>query len=125
MEGPVEARDICWIDRIERTATGIRVFFSEPRVVFVKGGVRSTVIEVDQNAPEREQSDKQLARVKSIEAVPGDQLRTDNNHDGCTMTVATQGTATGLSVKNWYMPPPTAGVKMEPMQTTKFIAAQQ
>lgn len=120
-----EARDICWIDRVERTTAGVRVFFSEPRVVFIRGAARSGAFDVDQSKPEGGLSDRQIPRAKSVEATPGDQLRTDNNHDGCTLTFRMEGNVAGLWVENWYMPPPTAGVPMKPGQQTKFIPAQK
>jgi hypothetical protein len=120
-----EARDICWIDKVERTAVGVRVFFSEPRIVFVKGAVKSTVFEVDQSKPEGGSSDGRISRAKSVEAIPGDKLSTNNSHDGCTLTFKIEGNVAGLWVENWYMPPPTAGVPMKPGQQTKFIPAQK
>jgi hypothetical protein len=119
------ARDICWIDRIDRTAAGVRVFFSEPRLVFVVRPGKSTVVEANQNAPERADAGNNPARIRSIDAAFGDQLRTSNNHDGCTMTVATQGDVPGLLVKNWYMLPPIPGnPESGPQENTKFIAAR-
>jgi hypothetical protein len=119
------AKDICWIDRIDRTTIGVRVFFSESRIVFVVRPGKSTVVEANQNVPERAEAGNTPARVRSIDAALGDQLRTNNNHDGCTMTVATQGDVPGLVVKNWYMLPPTSPYPPTgPQETTSFIAAR-
>ncbi len=125
ISAPAEARDICFIDKVERTAAGVRVFFSEPRIVFVKGAVKSTAFEVDQSKPEGGLSDGNIPRVKSVEIVAGDKLSTNNSHDGCLMTLKMEGNVAGLWVENWYMPPPTAGVPMKPGQQTKFIPARK
>jgi hypothetical protein len=117
---PVEARDICWIDRVERTKGGVKVFFESGRYVQIfRPSKPITTVLVDRSAPEHPPSSKDPARVKSVEGVSGDRFVTRTSHDGCSMTVATQGDGVGIWVEAEMGLP--GG---PPVKTEKFIAAQ-
>ena len=118
---PTQARDICWIDRVERMSGGVRVYFSDARTVtIIRPGSRGVTVFVDQDKPEAPTSDRLPAQVKRVEGALGDQFMSLNSgHDGCRLTVATQGDKIGLWAQAWMGMPGT-----RPGTSEKFIVAQ-
>jgi hypothetical protein len=87
-EAPVHASD-CGIDRVERTRTGVKVYFSKPTSVTVK-------VMVDASST-REMDSAGAGPVAAVSGVLGDQMYlTWSTHSGCNMVIATRGDDIGV-----------------------------
>ncbi|MPZ33077.1 MAG: hypothetical protein GEV13_19160 [Rhodospirillales bacterium] len=121
MASPSTASAICWIERVERTKAGVKVFFGDRRPVWIiRPGQRLTIVDVDQAGSAEPASGNRPARVRWVEGVPGDLFRVQNSHhDSCRLTVARQGDKLGLWAEAQLSLPGTPS-----HETAKFIAAQ-
>lgn len=117
----VMARDICWIERVERTKQGVDVYFSDVRNVNVirTGGKPETYLAYPSNAV-RVQLYGNETPVGAVSAGLGDRLFSHNSpHDSCSLTVVMRDGKIGLDAN--------ASMQMgdlPPSSARKFIPAE-
>jgi hypothetical protein len=115
------ARDICWIERVKRTAAGVDVYFFDTRNVTVNTptGKQQVYLAYPVNADRV----RLYGNETPVEAVParlGDRLFSANTpHDSCGMTVVLKEGKIGLEAS--------ASMQMgglPPSSVKKFIPAE-
>jgi hypothetical protein len=95
-EAPVLASD-CGIDRVERTRTGVRVYFSKPTPVTVARPEKPPLKVMVDASSTREMDSAGVGPVAAIPGVLGDRIYlTWSNHSGWNMVVATRGDDIGI-----------------------------
>jgi hypothetical protein len=117
----VHAADICWVERVKRTPTGIDAYFMEGRVVTLIRDKRQ--VGLFQTYSASTTTVRQLDGMTAVEAVSaqlGDRLFSSNSpHDSCSLMVVIRDGKIGLEAS--------ASMQMgiEPPNTAqKFIPAE-
>ncbi|HTR83523.1 MAG TPA: hypothetical protein VMI56_03520 [Reyranella sp.] len=95
---PSVRADDCGIDHVERTHTGVKVFFSKPTLVtVVRPEKRPLRIMVDTAATSEDMDSAGQKPIRAVSARLGDQMfLTWSAHSGCEMVVATLGDQIGI-----------------------------
>jgi hypothetical protein len=121
--GPLSAQsaDICWVERVKRTSTGIDAYFMDGRTVTVMRGNR--LVGRYQTYSARTTIVRQFDGVTPVEAVPArlnDRLFSSNSpHDSCSLTVVLRNGKIGLEAKasmQLGVEPPTSAKKFMPAE---------
>jgi hypothetical protein len=95
-EAPVHASD-CGIDRVERTRTGVKVYFSKPTSVTVARPEKPPLNVMVDASSTREMDSAGAGPVAAVSGVLGDRIYlTWSTHSGCNMVVATRGDDIGV-----------------------------
>jgi hypothetical protein len=95
-EAPALASD-CGIDRVERTRTGVKVYFTKPTSVTVARPEKPPLKVVVDASSTREMDSAGAGPVAAIPGVLGDTIYlTWSNHSGCIMVIATRGDDIGI-----------------------------
>jgi|GEM_PF-3928347 len=119
------AADICWIDHVEKSTTGVNVYFSSSRWVRVQRhddakGSRQETIVIDMNATENQQDKDGNPVRKFVAAAEGDQMFASNMpEDSCAITVVKQHGVIGVKAASAMNLP---GIPST--HTEKFIPAK-
>lgn len=100
---PGAATNLCTIDRVERTAQGVNIFFREMRLltIYRTGVERRTVVVADPNAREAVGRDR-LGPFKGVSLFEGDRVRTPfGASQSCEINVSTKDGKVGVDVTLW------------------------
>ena len=115
-----DARDICWVDRVKRTASGVEVYFWDQRSVtrLRPGQPPRSFLVYPVNATTVRQYDD-LVPVEFVPAIAGDRLFSSNSpHDSCSLAVVVREGRIGLELNASMQIP-----GYPPNQAAKFIPA--
>jgi hypothetical protein len=117
------AAEICWIGRVEKTATGVNVHFSSPRSVTLRridGSTQAMSVDPGASLPAAADADKRPRRAVAMEMY--ESLSSNNSpHDGCRLSVTDREGRIGILAEAWFSAP---HIPNSAQQVSKFIPAE-
>lgn len=118
---PPRTSNICWIERVEKTSSGVNVHFTDTRrIVLHHAGESARVIMVRPDAADTDENARGQSSVRAVPAVLGDELFSSNvPEDSCVMKVVTKADAIGIEASASMHLPGTAAVSV-----SRFMAAE-